>query len=57
MREHEHRWKQTGPDEVACTVCGLEPYQRDQLDVWCELERRVIRARWMEARERLGLLG
>jgi len=25
MSDHEHIWKQTGPDDVACRVCGIEP--------------------------------
>ena len=55
MREHEHRYKQVDGDTVFCTVCGIEPWQRDQLDVQCEMERRHIRVGFENARRRLGL--
>jgi hypothetical protein len=53
--EHEHDWKQAGPDEVYCRVCGIEPWQRDQLDMRCEQARRAIRRDVHAARVRLGL--
>jgi len=26
MRKPDHKWKQSGPDEVYCRACGLEPH-------------------------------
>lgn len=55
MREHDHDWKQLDAETVFCRICGIEPWQRDQLDVQCEVERRHIRTSFEHARRRLGL--
>lgn len=61
MPDHDHVWKQTGPSDVACRICGIEPRhlhaerRYDQLDVQCEQSRRAIARQFDEARHRLGL--
>lgn len=55
MIEHMHRWKQADAETVFCRICGIEPWQQDQLDVQCEMERRHIRVGFENARRRLGL--
>lgn len=55
METHVHRWKRADADEVYCAVCGIEPWQRDQLDVECEMARRQIARNYEAARQRLGI--
>jgi hypothetical protein len=62
MTDHEHEWKQTGPAEVACRVCGIEPRHLhrfgepiDDLHRDCLEAKFEIRRQFTSARLRLGL--